>query len=221
MTVLEILESSAPAFGRGVLVMLSVWAVSLILGGALGLFFGWFRYGLRSESKALHAAVETLTTVLKAVPVLILLVWVHYVSTPLLHVVLQPFVTASIVFSSFTAISVSEIFLAALMSIPQGEREAAYAIGMGTADALCRVILPLAIRASIPAIALLSVELLKLTTLASVIALGEVLHVADTIIAQTYVAVPTYTALAIIFLTLVLPVQFAAERFAQRWEIRR
>ena len=48
------------------------------------------------------------------------------------------------------------------------------------------------------------------------LALEELLHVTDTVIAKSYVAVPAYTALAIIFIAMVLPLNWAAKKYAQR-----
>ena len=56
---------------------------------------------------------------------------------------------------------------------------------------------------------------------ASAIALEELLHVTDTVIAKTYVAVPAYTALAVVFIGMILPLNWAAKKYAESLGVAR
>jgi len=215
MTPFEILVSAGPAFLRGLRVSMTVWLLACVFGTALGIIAGWFLYRARGASTITRLAVNAVPEILKSLPVLVLLVWFHYLLPYYLGLSVSPLLTAVVVFTLIVMVGVGEIVQSAIANLPRGEIEAGHAIGLAPIDVGRLIALPLAFRSASPALILLYIDVLKLSTLASAIALEELLHVTDTVIAKTYVAVPAYTALAIVFLALILPLNWAAKKYSE------
>jgi len=221
MTPFEILVRAAPAFLRGLRTTLVVWSMSCVVGTATGILLGWFLYRTERSTRLVRVTVNAIPELLKTVPLLVLLIWFHYLLPSYLGVDVSPLVTATVVFALIVMVGVGEIVRSAISNLPRGELEAGHAIGLAPSEVGRFIALPLAFRAASPALTLLYIDMLKFSTLASVIALEELLHVTDTVIARTYVAVPAYTALALIFIVMILPLNWAARRYAGRINVIR
>lgn len=141
--------------------------------------------------------------VFRAIPILVLLVLVYY-ALPFMGIRFGPFISAvlalSLVFSSFTA----EVFRAGIQAIPKGQIEAAEALGLPFRVIIWKVILPQAFRIAIPPHTSNSVAIAKDTSLASVVAMPDLLKQATD--AQALTANPTpLIAAAVMYLIVLLP----------------
>jgi polar amino acid transport system permease protein len=114
----------------------------------------------------------------------------------------------------------AEIFRAGVNSIDQGQWDAARTIGMSHLRAARRIILPQAVRRMIPPFINEFANLMKLTTLGSVVAVYELLHESDNLIASTYRPLEIYTTLAIVFAIIIFPFIFASQRLEHYWRKR-
>ena len=94
----------------------------------------------------------------------------------------------------------SEIYRAGIQSIERSQWEAAKALGMSYLEQMRRVIMPQAVKRMIPAFMNRAVELMKMTSLASVIAYGELMHQAKTISTIAFNPIEMYTSVAFMFL---------------------
>ena len=112
-----------------------------------------------------------------------------------------------------TAAFSAEIFRAGIQSIERGQWEAGKALGMPYLDQLRRIVLPQAIRRMVPAFMNRAVELMKMTSLASVIAYGELMHKAKQISTLEFNPIEMYTSVALIFFVLIYPMALLVQRF--------
>ncbi len=221
MTPFDVMSRASDAFIGGLWVTLVLWASACLFGTALGIALGWGLYVTRSSSRLVRLAISWLPEFVKSVPALVLLVWFHYLVPGYFGLSPKPLLTSILVFALIVAIGVAELVRSAIAGIPGGELEAAAAIGLTHFEIGRSIALPLAFRSASPGVFLLYIDILKLSTLASAIALDELLHVTDTVIAGTYVALPAYTALAMIFVGLVVPLNFLARRYSAFMGIQR
>jgi len=217
---LRVLIDAAPAFRHGLFNTVAVWVIACTFGTVIGAVAGTFIYTLRNKSRLYVAAAHVLPTLIRSVPILVLLVWIHY-SLPEYHISISPFATSSIVLTLAVAVAATEVTRGALESIPHGEVEGAFALGLRPAVVARHILMPLGLRTAAPGLLLLYVDTLKLTTFTSVIAFEDLLHVTDTTITNTYHAMPAYTALAMIFIVLVFPFEYFARAFARSRSIIR
>jgi octopine/nopaline transport system permease protein len=114
----------------------------------------------------------------------------------------EPYWCAILALTLNTAAYGSEILRGALQNVPQGQIEAARALGMSRLMVLRFVVLPLAIRQALPAYGNEIILMIKGTSLASIVTLMEVTGIAQGIISQTYRAIEVFVCAGAIYLTL-------------------
>jgi octopine/nopaline transport system permease protein len=178
---------------------LQVWALSIVLGGGVGMGVAWAR---TSGSKPLELCARFYVFVFRGTPLLVQLFVVYYglasfaavrasFAWPLLR---DAFSCATISLALCTAAYQSEIFRMALAAIPPGQIEAARACGMSRLTLFRRVIFPIALRLALPAYTTELISMMKATALVSLVTLWDVMSVALKIRNDTLV---TYTPLLI------------------------
>jgi polar amino acid transport system permease protein len=137
--------------------------------------------------------------------------------------VITPFIAALIGLGLNEAAYMAEIVRAGILSVDEGQFEAAQSLGMGRLLAMRRVVLPQAMRVIIPPTGNEVISMLKNTSLASVITVTELLYSVQLIYAATYQTVPMLLVASIwyIIVTTVLTVgQYYVERFFGRGSSR-
>lgn len=208
----EVFVRIFPMLLRGVGNTILLALTTITLGGLAGVLICLARlYGPRPVSMLAVLHVD----VFRALPILVVLVLIYY-ALPFVGIRLNAFTSATLalglVFSAFTA----EVFRAGIQSIPDGQTEAAKALGMPFWAIIYKIILPQAFRVAIPPHTSNSVAIAKDTSLASVVAMPDLLKQATD--AQALTANPTpLIAAAIMYLIVLWPavrlVSYLEERF--------
>lgn len=140
---------------------------------------------------------------LRAFPVLVLLVLIYY-SLPFFGLTLGSFTAVVVALVINNTGYFSEIFRAGLESVPRGQHEATAALGFPRFRGMIYIILPQAVRRVLAPLASNSLELVKTTSIASLVALPELLRSARVAQEQTYNPTPL-TAAAVIFFVMLWP----------------
>ena len=179
---------------------LLVLAIGTFLGAVLGIVG-------RHRFTAVRIAVAIYIDFFRSLPVLVGLVWFFYCMPLLLGGVrISAYTSAVIVLSLNLAAFAAEIFRVGLLSVPDGIVESARALGVSRNKTIRKVMVPIATRIIIPPLLGQYINTIKLSVLASVIAVPELLQRTTDLISQTYRPLEFYTALAIIFLVLLIPI---------------
>jgi polar amino acid transport system permease protein len=197
---IEVIQRVLPMLWRGVGNTLALAVVILSLGAVAGVLICLVRLYAPRPLRWLAIAYIDL---FRAIPILVLLVLIYY-ALPFMGIRFGPFVSASLalglVFSSFTA----EVFRAGIQAVPRGQIEAAEALGLSFPVIIWKVILPQAFRIAIPAHTSNSVAIAKDTSLASIVAMPDLLKQATD--AQALTANPSpLIAAALMYLVFLLP----------------
>ena len=137
----------------------------------------------------------------RAFPPLVLLIFL-YAGLPFAGLQLGGFACVAIAFFLNTSAYYGEILRAGIESVPAGQSEAARSTGLSRAQALAYVVLPQAVRNVLPDLLSNTLEVVKLTSLASVVALPELLFEARQAQSVTYNASPIVAAAILYFLIL-------------------
>ena len=132
-------------------------------------------------------------------PLLVQLFVIFY-GLPSVGIVLDPLTAAVIGFSLNVGAYNSEVIRGAVESIPNGQWEASYSMGMTRSQALRRTVLPQAARVALPALANSFIALVKDTSLAAVLTVPEIFQAAQRIASVTYEPLILYTEAALIYL---------------------
>lgn len=206
-----IMAQAAPLIWRGFATTLLLCAIVIPLGIGGGL--GAALLGQASSRLVRWPAIAAVD-VFRAVPPLVLLILI-YAGLPFAGVRLTPLQAVAISFFLNTSSYYGEIFRAGLGSVGRGQSEAARSTGLSAGQTLAWVILPQATRNVLPDLLSNTVEAVKLTSIASVVALPELLYSADMARSLTYNASPLVFAGAI-YLALLWPLVRLISRFENR-----
>jgi polar amino acid transport system permease protein len=206
-----IMASALPLVLRGLGMTLVVCAVVIPLGLAGGLLVA-LAMGVRFA--AVRAVVAALIDFFRAVPPLVLLIFIH-AGLPFAGLRPTAFVSVCLAFFLNNSAYYGEIYRAGIESIGRGQWDAARSTGLSAAQAAFYVVLPQGVRNVLPDLVSNTVEVVKLTSLASVVALPEMLYSADMARSLTYNASPIVLA-AGIYLLLLWPVVRLVSRMEHR-----
>lgn len=197
--------------GLGYTIALSVLAIlaSVLLGLLVAL------PGL-SGNRYARALNRGYVELLRAMPLLVMLLWVYYGLPVVLGLSLEPFVAGVIALALCDSAFEAEIFRGGLQAIDRGQHEAADALGLGYLDKLRYVILPQAIRLILPPLGNQFVYMLKMSSLVSVIGLAELTRRANELVVNAYRPLEIYTFLVLEYLLLILLVSHLVRRLERR-----
>ena len=155
----------------GTWITLGVTAIALTAGFCLGILLATFRvYG----GSLLRTFAAVYSLVIRAVPVIVVIFILYFVIARFVD--LSPFLSGSLALGIASGAYQSEVFRGAILSVPQGQMLAARAIGMSRVKAIRYIILPQAIRLSIPPWSNEAAIVLKDSSLVYVIGVAEILR---------------------------------------------
>ncbi|HEL2128809.1 TPA: amino acid ABC transporter permease [Streptococcus suis] len=137
--------------------------------------------------------------VVRGTPLLVQL-YVIFFGLPSLGIVLDAFPSAVLVFSVNTGAYAAETIRASIESVPKGQLEAGYSVGMSFAQAMRRIILPQAFRVAFPPLSNTLIGLVKDTSLAANITVLEMFMATQQIAARTYEPFALYCEVALVYL---------------------
>ncbi|TFD26334.1 amino acid ABC transporter permease [Cryobacterium cryoconiti] len=137
-------------------------------------------------------------SIVRGTPLLVQLFVIFY-GLPSVGIVIDPWPSAVIAFSLNVGGYAAEVIRAAILSVPKGQWEAAYMIGMSHRRALTRIILPQAARVSVPPLSNTFISLVKDTSLASVILVTELFREAQQVAAFSSEFMLLYLEAALIY----------------------
>ena len=208
---LAILEEMYPFLLNGlwmtIKLCLVVIPMGIAVGGAVAVLYSF-------HVKVLNILLIVYVDFFRSFPPLVLLIFVFY-GLPFLGVDVPSFAAVVLAFTLNTSSYYGEIFRAGIESVPKGQREAARSTGLGPLQTMLHVILPQATRNVAPDLISNTLEVVKVTSLASVVALPELLRLARVAQGLSYNPTPLVAA-AIIYLLMLWPLVRLLSRLERR-----
>jgi polar amino acid transport system permease protein len=208
---LSVMWRVAPLIFQGLVETLLLCVILLPIGliGGLGAMFL-----ATSKNRLVRGAAMAAIDLFRSFPPLVLLIFL-YSGLPFLGLRIGPMMAICIAFLLNASSYYGEIYRAGVLSVPRGQTEAARSTGLTATQAFISVVLPQGVRNVLPELLSNTVELVKLTTLASVISAPELLHSADLARSLTYNSSPLVLAAAI-YLALLWPLVRIIRRMERR-----
>ncbi len=191
-----------------VLLSFTAIAISIVVGLLIAL------PGLSSK-KSLRSMNRVYVEAVRAVPILVLILWVYYGMPQMTGLAISVFWAGVIALALSDSAFEAEIFRAGIQSINRGQYEAAHSIALSYSDTMRFVILPQAIRRILPALGNQLVYMLKMSSLVSVIGMQELTRKANELVVTEYRPLEIYTILVLEYLVLILIVS-AMVRWLER-----
>ncbi len=191
-----------PAFIRGLWVTIYVSIISIAGGSIVGIIVA---VGRKSPITIIRGISAIYINLFLAFPVLVLLIWLYYCLPVLINVRISPTWTIILALTLSLGGFIGDIVRGGIDSIHKGQQESALTLGLTRWQTTKRILLPQAIRIMVPPILGQYITCIKLSALASIIAVYELLHTANNIISQTYKPLETYTIVAVLYLIIIWP----------------
>ena len=211
----KVFVETLPLLLMGLWITIGLGVAAIVLGAAGGLLLALARlYG----PAPLRWLAISYINVFRAIPLLVLLIVIYY-ALPFVGLRLTSFTSATTALGLVSSAYSAEILRAGIEGLPRGQSEAARALGLSPFRQMTDVILPQAVKLVIPPLTSNSINVMKDTSLASVVAMPDLLKQATQ--AQALAANPTpLISAALIYLVLLLPlvnlVGVAEKRLARR-----
>jgi His/Glu/Gln/Arg/opine family amino acid ABC transporter permease subunit len=213
----HVLQQHAGALLGGFLTTLGVVAASLLLATVLGLL-GCL--GSLTPHPAIVRVSRWYVDFFRVVPDVVLIFWVYFCFPPLFGLRLSATMSGILALALGTGAFLAEVFRAGVLSVPRGQLDAAFALGIPSFHRWYQVILPQAVRRMMPAFVNTVTDLLKHSSLLAGITAGEMTYVAYTIGAQTFRYVETLSAVAVAYFVVIFPLSLYVRR-AESHAVRR
>ena len=168
-----------------------------------------------SSNRVLRGMNLVYVEVVRAVPILVLILWVYYGLPIVMGVAVSVFWAGVIALALSDSAFEAEIFRAGIQSIDRGQLEASDSLGLGYIDRMRYVVLPQALRRVLPPLGNQLVYMLKMSSLVSVIGMEELTRRANELVTSQYRPLEIYTVLVLEYLLLILLVS-AGVRWLER-----
>jgi polar amino acid transport system permease protein len=212
----ELIARYLPDILSGMAVTMEIAVLVVVSGVALGLALALIR-SLRL--RLVNLLIIVFVDVARALPPLVLVLIVYF-GLPNIGIVLPSYVVLWLVLSLLLAAFAEEIFWAGILSVRKGQWDAARSTGLSYAQTLVHVILPQAVRLTVPPLTNRTIAITKNTALGTVIGVPEILNQATTAESFSFNATPLMMG-AIAYLVLFVPVVIAGRYVETRFAWRR
>jgi polar amino acid transport system permease protein len=190
-----------------VLLGLLVMSLGTVLGFGVGL--------ARLSRGGVYALATAFVELFRDTP-LIMQIFFIFFGLPAVGVRLNAFVAASVAMTFFAAANTAEIVRGAIQSLPRGQWEAARSLGLSSAQTLRWVILPQALRRTLPPLMGLFTTLLKDTSLAAIVNVFELTTAGRRVVERTLASFEIWLVVAALYFLLCYPLSVATQRLERR-----
>jgi His/Glu/Gln/Arg/opine family amino acid ABC transporter permease subunit len=187
-----------PVLLQGLVVTLQIAGVGCSIGLVLGTILALMQ---TSNNKLLRLFVTSYVIIIRGTPMLLQILIFSYCLLPLIGITSNLW-TAIIAIGLNSAAYISQTIRSGISSIGKGQIEAAKVLGFSTSATIRYIILPQALRTTLPALGNEFVTLIKDSALASVIGVAELTKQANFVKSKTFDAITVYFAVAVLYLML-------------------
>ena len=212
----EIAREYWPDIAKGFVVTLRLGLATIATGLALGLALAMLR---SFQRRALNFLIVVYADAFRALPALMVII-ILFFAFPYAGMPMSAFTATWLALSLVLGAFAEEIFWAGIVSIPKGQYEAARSTGMSRLQTLVHVIVPQAVRITIPPLTNRTIAITKGTALGAVVAVGEILYQAQSAYSFSYNPSPLLLG-AVAYLILFVPVVYFGRWIETRFAWKR
>ena len=196
------------------LIISATTLVFAMIGGLLLALVDMSRY------LAVRAIGLAIGEVIRNTPILVQLLWVYYVLPIVFNIRISSFAAILIGLSLYMAAFMSEVYRSGIQAVPKGHREAAQVLGLTPFQSFRRIVLPQAIRFTLPPLASNFVQLIKFSSLGAVISVTEITRRGMELSSSTFRPLEIFSFIAVVYFFICWPLSMTIRiwehRLAQR-----
>ena len=149
-------------------------------------------------------------------PILVQLLWIYYVLPMVMGINIDAWTALVIGLSIYSSAFIAEAYRAGIQAVPVGHREAALVLGLAPAQTFVRIVLPQAVRMTLPPLAANFVQLIKYSSLGAVISVGEITRRGMELSASIFRPLEIFTFIAVVYFLICWPLAMAIRMWERR-----
>jgi len=158
----------------------------------------------------------TFGELIRNTPILVQLLWVYYVLPIVFGLRISSLAALLIGLSVYMAAFISEVYRSGIQAVPKGQKEAAEVLGLTPFQSFRRIVLPQAIRLTLPPLASNFVQLIKYSSLGSVISVTEITRRGTELSASTFRPLEIFSFIALVYFCICWPLAMAIRIWERR-----
>ena len=198
----DIVTGSLDFLMSGLQMTLIVSAVTLVLAMVAGLLIALLDMSRFAPVRWIGLAIGE---IVRNTPILVQLLWVYYVLPIVFGIRIDSLVALIIGLSLYQGAFISEVYRSGIQSVPRGHSEAAQVLGLTPVQNFTRIVLPQAIRMTLPPLASNFVQLIKFSSLGAVISVSEITRRGMELSASTFRPLEIFTFIAVVYFVICWP----------------
>lgn len=209
----DVVVANLPFLVPGIGLTLLISVVTLLISSVLGMLLA-----LMSMSRigGVRMVASIFGEIIRNTPILVQLLWVYYVLPIVFDVGIEAFTAAIIGLSVYSSAFIAEVYRAGIQTVPNGQREAAQVLGLNAFQTFGGIVLPQAMKAILPPLASNFVQLIKYSSLASVLSVGEITHRGSELASSTFRPLEIYTFVAVVYFFICWPLSLSIKLWERR-----
>ncbi|RPJ95559.1 amino acid ABC transporter permease [Rummeliibacillus sp. TYF005] len=207
----SIITNNLGIFWEGLLLTLRISALSLLLAIPIGIIVG---IGRISKNHFIKFLASAYVEIIRGIPLIVILIWVYFVMGQFLK--LGSFWGSIVSLAIFSGAFIAEIVRGGIQSIPKGQMEAARSSGMTNFQAMKLIILPQAIRKTLPPMASQFILLIKDSSLVSTISAVDLTLKATNLAAVSYRYIEIWSFVAVVYFAVTFTLSLIIRQFEKK-----
>lgn len=169
-----------------------------------------------SPLRLLRVIALAVGEIVRNTPILVQLLWIYYVLPIAMGVNLDAWTALVIGLSLYSSAFIAEAYRAGIQAVPVGHREAAKVLGLSPRQSFVRIVLPQAVRMTLPPLAANFVQLIKYSSLGAVISVGEITRKGMELSSSTFRPLEIFTFIAVVYFFICWPLAMAIRIWERR-----
>ena len=222
----DVIQRALPYLGQGMLFSLGLTVLAMLGGIVLGTLLALMRL---SHFRLFNLPASGYVNLLRSTPLILVIFWFYFLVPLAVKKItgdtyatgIGPFHSALIAFTMFEAAYYCEIIRAGIQSVPSGQVNAAYALGLNYRQAMMRVILPQAFRNMIPILLTQGIILFQDTSLVYVVGLTDFMGAASKIAQRDGRLVEMYLFATLVYFVLCFAASYLVKSLQARYKVSR
>lgn len=158
--------------------------------------------------------------IIRNTPILVQLLWIYYVLPVVMGINLNAWTALVAGLSIYSSAFIAEAYRAGIQAVPKGHREAAQVLGLSPTQTFTRIVLPQAVRLTLPPLAANFVQLIKYSSLGAVISVSEITRRGMELSSSTFRPLEIFTFIAVIYFLICWPLAMAIRLWERRLSSR-
>jgi len=209
----DVLISNLPYLLKGALRTFWMAAVFVTAGSIVGVLFGSLA---AMGPRWVGALITVYVFVIRGIPILVLM-FIAYYAPPALGIRMPDIVAVGGALALYTGSYVTEITRGSILSVPKGQSDAARSIGMRGPAILRRIILPQAMRLSLPSLVNNSVIMIKATAYVSLVGIWELTYAAREVVERTLAPLEIFSGVMLIYFAVCYPLSLLSRHLERKY----